>query len=311
MRRARSLLAATLLALCCSCGGQRADPNFHPAVAEPAFRGQAPRVTYDEGHRNAHTAGGRYRPFVELLRRDGYRVSRGTRQFSALTLTNTDLLVIVNAAGGKVYKIGALELPTRSKRERDHPAFRADEIAAVRDWVRAGGSLLLIADHYPYGASAQSLAAAFDVSMSAGYTYAANRDTGHADSTQLVYTRANGLLADHPIAHGRSPGERVGRVVTFTGQSLARPGGVALLALPPGAYDYVPPPPNFQPASAEGRCQALAFEFGRGRVVVLGEAGMLTAQLDGESGKPFGMNLPDNDDRQFALNVMHWLSRLL
>lgn len=44
--------------------------------------------------------------------------------------------------------------------------------------------------------------------------------------------------------------------------------------------------------------------------MVLGDAGMLTAQLD-DRGKRFGMNCPGIDDKQLALNVLHWLSGLL
>jgi len=62
--------------------------------------------------------------------------------------------------------------------------------------------------------------------------------------------------------------------------------------------------------SAAGRVQGLAMKFGKGRVVVLGEAGMLSAQIDNK-GRVFGMNYPNVDNRQFALNIMHWLSRLL
>jgi len=57
--------------------------------------------------------------------------------------------------------------------------------------------------------------------------------------------------------------------------------------------------------------------FGKGRVVVLGEAALLTAQIvtspDGnpQTQRKFGMNAPGNDDRQFALNVLHWLSGVL
>jgi hypothetical protein len=54
--------------------------------------------------------------------------------------------------------------------------------------------------------------------------------------------------------------------------------------------------------------------YGDGRVVVLGEAGMLSAQLvrfpNGRETR-FGMNVPGNDNQQFALNVLHWLSGLL
>jgi len=44
-------------------------------------------------------------------------------------------------------------------------------------------------------------------------------------------------------------------------------------------------------------------------VAWLGEAAMLTAQVD--DGHRFGMNMTGIDNRQFALNVMHWLSRLM
>jgi len=64
-----------------------------------------------------------------------------------------------------------------------------------------------------------------------------------------------------------------------------------------------------EPAPARGRAQGVALQFGSGRVVVLGEAAMLTAQIGGD-GHPFGMNVPGNDDRQLALNILHWLSRL-
>ena len=63
----------------------------------------------------------------------------------------------------------------------------------------------------------------------------------------------------------------------------------------------------------------MALKLGKGRVVVLGEAAMLSAQvLRGAVAQTFGreevqmgMNRKGTDDRQFALNIMHWLSRLL
>jgi len=48
--------------------------------------------------------------------------------------------------------------------------------------------------------------------------------------------------------------------------------------------------------------------------VVLDEAALLSAQVlrynDGREMK-FGMNVPGTDDRQFALNLFHWLSGVL
>lgn len=80
------------------------------------------------------------------------------------------------------------------------------------------------------------------------------------------------------------------------------------MILPDTAVDTYPQPK--QSVSAAGRAQGLGRIFGKGRVVVLGEAAMLTAQIDDE-GRIFGMNYPNNDNKQFALNIMHWLSRLI
>lgn len=61
----------------------------------------------------------------------------------------------------------------------------------------------------------------------------------------------------------------------------------------------------------EGRAQGIAMPFGKGRIAAFGEAAMFSTQVatfGGQSMK-MGMNVPGNDDRQFALNVMHWLAR--
>ena len=65
-----------------------------------------------------------------------------------------------------------------------------------------------------------------------------------------------------------------------------------------------------KPASAAGKTQGVAFSLGKGRVVVMGEAAELSAQVFGQDGK-MGMNVPGIDNRQMALNIMHWLRRLL
>jgi len=48
--------------------------------------------------------------------------------------------------------------------------------------------------------------------------------------------------------------------------------------------------------------------------VVLGEAAQLLAQLTGLEREPrsmMGMNVPGIDNRKLALNIIHWLSRVL
>lgn len=308
------LLSLCLMLVCVACGkhGQMADPDFNAGVAHPAYVNEHPKVLFDEAHRNIHKASGLYKPFVDLIVNDGYRVTPNKEKFASPVLSGYDMLVIANALG--------------VNDSNDSSAFTAQECDAVRDWVHAGGALLLITDHFPTGAAAARLAKRFGVEMSQGMTFdSLHYDHASGDDTQLEFTRANGLLANHAITAGRNETEQINRIVTFTGQSLHAPnGGVALMKLSDAAVDR----PAFArveksggdtrviidygaPVSAAGRAQAVALAFGQGRVVVLGEAAMLTAQLDGRTQKPFGMNVPGIDNRQFALNIMHWLSRLL
>lgn len=288
--------------------GARADRGFDAGVSNPAYTNPHPILLFDEGHDNAHTASGKYSPFAKLVRNDGYEVRRHKGVFTAKVLMGVNVVAVVNASGGSNPKLFGINLEFLRKGERDGPAFTPAEIATLSAWVRDGGSLLLIADHYPFGEAARSLAAAFGVTMHGGFAEVVNQYEGQTDPGAIEFTRANGLLLDHPVTNGRSLAERVDRVMSFTGQSLDADSAHAILSLPASAKEFVPPPPNFKEEAA-GNAQGLAFDYGKGRVVVLGEAGMLTAQIDGD--EHFGMNVRGLDNRQFALNVMHWLSRLM
>jgi hypothetical protein len=289
---------------------QLSDPGFDTTVANPAYRlGSGPRVLFDEAHFNFHTAGGRYKAFADLLTRDGYRVLPSRERFSAPVLRSHDLLIIANALGA----------PDVSDPAAAAPAFTEDEAKAVSKWVRKGGALLLITDHQPTGAAAQNLASQFGVRISnatAVDTTAGNHLEGYMESN-LEFTRSNGRLKPHSIIEGRDATEHVQRVVAFGGQSLqGPPKGACFLELGPAAFDYHVP--SRERAPAGGRCMGLAFRHGRGRVVVMGEAGMLSAQLmteDGPDGKttthPWGMNWPGIDNRQLALNIARWLTGAL
>ena len=281
---------------------QVADPNFDAKVAKPAYTKSGPKVLFDEAHNNFHTASGRYKPFADLITNDGYQVTPNTQNFSAPILKGFDILVISNALGA----------PRMNQPEAGNPAFTDAECDAVRDWVKGGGALLLIADHAPMGASNQILAQRFSVDMSKMFTIdSKNYDVGSNNVGFIVYTRESGRLADHPITRGRNDSERINKIITFTGQSLKGPGdSLAFLKLADTAEDAMPGV-NTNPASAAGRSQGLAMSFGKGRVVVLGEAAMLSAQLAGPNKMAFGMNRPGIDNRQLALNIMHWLSGLL
>ncbi|HEX8262448.1 MAG TPA: hypothetical protein VF547_06205 [Allosphingosinicella sp.] len=308
VRTARRLLYALAGAFCLGVAGlallpsgQREDRRWQPTLAAPHHVGSHPSVCFDEGHYNAHRATGRYRPLARLLEADGYRIERHRGRFGAASLRRCDLVVIANAAGGDRFRLGPINLPIKRGGERGDPAFSAAEIDVLRRWVEGGGSLLLVADHAPFGGAARALGAAFGVEIGGGFVEVSPAGPAAAGMGAALFTAANGLLRPHPITAGLKA------VKSFTGQSLAG-AGTPLLVLPPDAVEYVPPGPRLKPVRAGGRAQAVALAHGRGRVVVLGEAAMITAQLD-DSGKPFGMNLPGIDNQAFALNLFHWLSR--
>src|SRR5688572_25344781 len=187
-------------------GQQSADPEFNTSVANPVYTKNYPRVVFDEAHNNFHTTTGRYKPFADLIISDGYRVVVNRKAFSEKSLETFKILIIANA-------IGAEEMDDEGA---DRPAFTEEECEAVHNWVRGGGSLLLIADHAPFGGAAENLAQRFGVGMSKGYTF----DREHSDKdapSLLIFSRENKLLLDHPITQGRDAGERISRVLTFTG----------------------------------------------------------------------------------------------
>jgi hypothetical protein len=294
-------VVALLFLTCATFAQQIADPNFDTKVAKPAYaKKKHPKVLFDEAHNNFHTASGRYKPFADLITSDGYAVTPNKQKFTPDALKGFNVLIISNALGAA----------TMGAAEAANPAFTDAECDAVRDWVKSGGALLLIADHAPMGSANEILGKRFNVEMSKMFTLDES-NTPKEDNNPgfIIYTRGRGL-ASHPVTDGRDASERVNRVIAFTGQSLkGAADSTAFMQLADTAMDVMPG--GGSPVSAKGRAQGLAMKFGKGRVVVMGEAAMLTAQLAGPNKMPFGMNRPGTDDRQLALNIMHWLSKLI
>ncbi len=258
----------------------------------------------DEAHYNWHTATGRYLPFADLLRRDGYVVQRSKSSFSQDALKHLKILVIANALSE--YNRTNWFPPYVS-------AFKDNEIEAVRDWVEKGGSLLLIADHLPFPAAAEKLASAFGVHFSPGH--ALDEQTL---AEPMIFRRSYHSLTEHPITKGRGPSERVDSVATFTGSAFrVDTGGEALLIFRPGVVSFTPTNSwmfdnNTPRLSVAGWAQGAVLRVGQGRLAVFGEAAMFSAQVEGPQRVPFGMNSPEaKQNAQFALNLLHWLSGLL
>lgn len=170
-----------------------ADPAYYPRVRNAAFR-RGPSVLFDEAHWNAVSAHGNYEPFVQLIRRDGYRVYRNKQEFVPELLATYDNLVIVNPLGF-----------------RGQP-FTADEIRIVTGWVSGGGNLLLAAGAGEQAAAARSLAEAFGVHMN-----------------QQPLNSTEPVIRDHPITRGRMGKEEDLRRLVFFEGSQALSGREAIL----------------------------------------------------------------------------------
>jgi hypothetical protein len=279
---------------------QVADLKYKPPLPRPAYEaGKGPRVAIDEAHHNFHTAEGRYKPFAELLRRDGYQVGALRQPFSAESLKGVEVLVISNALHERNVEDWSPPNPS---------AFTKDEIAALHRWVEKGGSLFLIADHRPFPGAAGDLAKAFGVEFSNGYARAGHWKPRSPDTFEYGIG-----LKESTVTRGRADDEKVTKVVTFTGSAFKPPrGATPVLVFGARSESFERNAGgNGEPKRVpiEGWCQGAVMKVGRGRVAVFGEAAMFSAQLAGPK-QPMGMNAPQAEqNHQLLLNVMHWLSR--
>jgi hypothetical protein len=267
---------------------QIADPNFDASVEHPRFVRSHPRVLFDESHHNVHKSTTTYKAFVDLLRNDGLSVDRNDRPFTPERLARYRMLVIA----------GALGAPLSDSARAQDPAFTPAEIEAVRKWVDRGGGLLLLTDHEPVASAGASLVRAFGVEPTGKVVIDAEHAFEDHYPTNIAATRENGLLAEHPLT------ARVRRAVVFGGQSLRfPPRAVVLIRVGSSAQ-------NREGGLVAGNGQAGAMQFGRGRVVITGDMGMLSAQLVTENGvtSPWGMNVPGVDNRHLVRNIAHWLA---
>ena len=274
---------------------QAVDTSFHPRVERATYpAGAGPLVLFDAAHNSMHSVDRSFRPFAELLRLDGYRVEPLGTKLTADSLARADILVMVNvlAAGN----VGNWKLPTPS-------AHTPEEIEAVRRWVNDGGSLLLVADHMPFPGATRELAREF------GFDFVNNFAIDTATWDPIVFRRNDGSLNAHAITDG------IDSIATFTGQAFRAADSTItpLLVFGPGITTYEPTTAwefdGVPAGTATGMLQGAARAVGAGRVVVLGEAAMLTAQVAGPERRPMGMNAPvAGQNQRFVLNVMHWLA---
>jgi hypothetical protein len=260
------------------------DDSFDPSVSSSAFApGKGPVILVDQKHRNVVSLESYFGPVGRFLGKDGYVVRPGTEPFAAESLAGVRILVIANAQALQ----GALPAT---------PAFTDTEVGAVEAWVKEGGGLLLIADRAPFGGPARTLAAAFKVTLDDNTILHKGAD-GKPDGVLAIDVAGNGEKS-HPIFSG------VSQVVYVVGESLDGPGPI--LRAPKGTYSG-PTAQATEGPSAVGKPIVLAFSHGKGRVVVIGDAGIASAF--GSSGGPAHRGISEADNARFVRNVFRWLAK--
>ena len=259
------------------------DESFDPPIAKPAFAaGKGPVVVVDQRHRNVVSLESYFRPVGKFLGKDGYVIRAGNDVFTQAALAPAKVLVIANAQAED-------HSPTGS------PAFTDAEVAAVEAWVKKGGGLLLIADRAPFGGPALSLARAFKVTLDDN-TILRKGDDGKPDGVLTIDVAADGDKK-HPVFKG------VSKVVYVVGESLDGPGIV--LRAPKGTYSG-PTNQAVDGPSAAGKPIILAFTHGKGRVVVIGDAGIASAF--GSVGGSTHRGISEADNTLFVRNTIRWLA---
>ena len=279
---------------------QVADTAYKPVIHDPAYGfGKGPVVFIDEGHHNFHTKEGRYKAFSNLVERDGYVVKSYPGEFVSTKLTEGKILVISNALNERNVQDWTLPNPS---------AFTDSEIEHVRQWVFDGGSLFLIADHMPMAGAAQKLAAVFNFEFSNGFAI----DT--TSRGPAFFKTGDGTLIESRITKGRNDEESVGQIVTFTGQAFQIPDDATPVLVFDDKYmNYLPDTAwafhkNTNRFNVGGWYQGAYKEYGKGRIVVFGEAAMFSAQLAGPNKVKAGMNHEiAKENYQLLLNIIHWL----
>lgn len=298
-------------------GTQIADPDFTPKNTHKTFSDKNSPVVYiDEAHHNFLTKSARYQPFAQVLESDGYTLKSNNQVLTLGHLNQADILVIANALD-------------KERKDWNPPygdAFKPEEVTAIKEWVLQGGSLFLIADHTPFPRAIEKLAAAFGFKFSNGHV---------GNATFKIHDKT---LADHNITQGATESKnelgmfvssfsqnaiknighsgQITKIKTFGGSAFKTPNeAISLLTLGSGAVSINPAIP-FQVnsetprLSVNGWSQGAVLEFGKGRVAVFAEGMMFSSQLETKTGKRYGLSSKGAEqNEQFLLNIMHWLSK--
>lgn len=282
---------------------QIADTLYTPILNTKTYIENSGTLVYiDQGHNNFHTKDNRYLPFARLLHMDGYQVKAYDGEFEKDKLKDLKILVISNALSKNARP--PFVTPTQS-------AFTKNEIECIETWVKNGGSLFLIADHMPFAGASANLAKKFGFVFYDGFVF------NEKDESIFDFSIADKTLTQSRITQGRNTDESINKIRTFTGQAFRIPKEATSILNLKKEYNvfltdtmwvFNDKTPEF---SAKDLSQGAFLKYGKGRIVVFGEAAMFTAQIAGRERIKVGMNaIEAPENYQLLLNTIHWLDGL-
>lgn len=298
-------LAVVFVQISSSVAQQRAIEGFSYKNTSPAWeQGQGPKVVIDRAV-SPYAQRGSFDPFKILSESDGLNLNYLDAAIDKTVLFDTKIFVVPNAYTDNYRQFSTLEAPS---------VYTDAQISLIKSWVEEGGSLLVLADHSPFAGGTIKLADAF------GFTYMTGHTLNKASlstriNVDINFSRENALLADHAITNGATGRKKITHYYAFGGQAIIAPKGATSILTTPDHFETMlgfSASRDFYSAPrlpTGGQSQGAAMEFGKGRVVFMGETGGFTAQIIAGA-SPFGFQNPEADEnKEFILATMRWLAR--
>lgn len=272
--------------------------NVSPAFA----KGEGPAL-YLHRSVSPYVQRGSFDPFLQLAQSDGYQTFYLDEPVTKEILSKVNLFVIANAYTSDYINYSTLDAPS---------VYSDDEIALIKNWVKEGGRLLVLADHSPFAGGTIKLASEF------GFTYMTGNALSKNSLSSLVKVHidskiSDGSLSTHPITNGSTGRAPVSHFYAFGGQAIILPDGAKNLITIPDHFETMlgfSPSREFYTApriDSGGLSQGATLEYGKGKLIIMGETGGFTAQTSPD-GVTFGFEEPSADEnKEFILAALRWL----
>ncbi|WP_299364089.1 hypothetical protein [Winogradskyella sp.] len=278
------------------------DSLFLQTIPNKSYsKSSGPLVYIDKGHNNYHTLQDRFKPFGELLEYDGYKVDE-LEDISSLNQNQPKVLVIANAIS---------ETNVSDWNSPILQAFSEREIDTIVTWVKNGGSLLLIADHFPFPEAISNLSKAFGFTSSNSFVIKKESKKGW-----YSYTKHEKTLTTIGTEIIGKP--KLDSIMSFTGHCFKIENKSAIsvfdlnndyMAILPKKYTNNGSEDIVMISDLTDWSQGAVATFGKGKVAFFAEAAMFTTQLYGKDKVPMGFNAPlAKNNTVFIQGILKWLT---